>query len=90
MPIKVLPVSPQNFLWQLLGNTLTPSIKSIFGETNLTRFGIRAWIFYDKSRNHLEIGDYFTLVTPGKNWFYICNAETLNKILQRRSDFRDL
>lgn len=87
VPIRILPVSPDNPLWLLLGNPLAHFIKSIFGETNLTRFGIRAWIFYDKSRAHLEIGDYFILVTPGKNWFYVCNAKTVQEIFQRRHDF---
>ena len=87
VPIRILPISPENPLWLLLGNPLARFIKSIFGQTNLTRFGIRAWIFYDKNRAHLEIGDYFVLVTPVKNWLYVCNAEAVEEILHRRQDF---
>lgn len=87
VPIRILPVSPDNPLWLLLGNPVARFIESIVGQTNLTRFGVRAWIFYDKNRAHLEIGDYFTLVTPGKNWLYVCNAEAMEEILHRRHDF---
>ena len=87
VPIRILPVSPDNALWLLLGNPVARFIESILGQTNLTRFGVRAWIFYDKNRAHLEIGDYFTLITPGKNWLYVCNAEGVEEILHRRHDF---
>lgn len=87
VPIRILPVSPENPLWLLLGTPLARFIQCTFGQTNLTRFGIRAWIFYDKNRAHLEIGDYFIVVTPVKNWLYVCNAEAVEEIFHRRHDF---
>ena len=32
------------------------------------------------------MGDAFVVVTPGRNWFYLCNAEALTDVFQRRSD----
>jgi hypothetical protein len=31
--------------------------------------------------------DIFMLVTPSRNWLYVCNAEVLVELLQRKSNF---
>jgi hypothetical protein len=58
-----------------------------FGSGNFTRFNWRGWEFQDKFRSHAEMGDVFMVVTPGRNWLYVCNAEALTEIFQRRADF---
>jgi hypothetical protein len=32
---------------------------------------------------HLELGDAFMFATPGKNWIYLCNADTTHEIIRR-------
>jgi hypothetical protein len=59
----------------------------VVGESYFIVFLIRAWVFYDKNRAHLELGNVFVFVTPTKDWLYVGNAEALTEILQRRDDF---
>ena len=58
-----------------------------FGSGSFTRYAHRGWDIRDRAKTFLELGDAFILVTTGKNWLYICNAETLTELLQRRSEF---
>ena len=71
----------------LLGNHVASLIRYTFGETHFTRFSIRGWVYYDKLRAALELGDHFAFVTPDKIWFYVYNADTLNEVIHRRNDF---
>lgn len=64
-----------------------PVFERLFGSGNFTRYNWRGWEFADKCSSHLEMGDVFMLVTPGRNWLYVCNAEILMEIFQRRTDF---
>ena len=83
----LLPVSPDNPVWMLVSGLVLGTIRLLFGETSVTRYGRLGWEFYDKYRIHLRLGDAIILVTPGKNWVYICNAEAATEIFQRRNDF---
>lgn len=87
VPVVVIPVSPENPLWMLAGNPIASIIEYVFGESYFTRFSIRGWVYYDKNRAALELGDHFAFVTPGKIWFYVCNSETLNEVIHRYHDF---
>ena len=87
VPLVILPVSPESPLWLLLGNQLASLIRYIFGESHFTRFSIRGWVYYEKHRAALELGDHFAFVTPDKIWFFVCNADTLNEVIHRRNDF---
>lgn len=87
VPLVIIPVSPENPVWMLLGNRIVSMIEYLFGETHFTRFSRRGWVYYDKHRAALELGDHFAFVTPDKIWVYICNADTLNEVLHRRNDF---
>ena len=71
----------------LLGNRIASIVEHVFGESHFTRFSIRGWVYYDKNRAALELGDHFAFVTPDKIWFYVCNAETLTEVIHRRDDF---
>ena len=87
VPLLIAPVSPENPVWVLLGDSIISVIKRLFGPNKVTRFGIRGWIFYDKSRTALELGQHYAFVTPDKIWLYVCDAQTLTEVLQRRNDF---
>ena len=87
VPLVVIPISPENPFWMLLGNKIVSIIKPIFGESHFTRFSIRGWVYYDKNRAALELGDCFAFVTPNKIWFYVCDADILADVLHRRNDF---
>lgn len=87
IPLVIIPVSPENPIWMLLGNRITSICEHIFGESHFTRFSIRGWVYYDKNRAALELGDHFAFVTPDKVWFYVCNAATLTEVIRRRNDF---
>jgi hypothetical protein len=89
VPIVILPVSSGNPVWMLLADIIVPLLQknSSMRSWPLVRFGRRSWEFKDKGKIHQEIGDLFVMVTPVKNWLYVCNADTLAEIMQRRNEF---
>ncbi|KAI0968746.1 cytochrome P450 [Xylaria arbuscula] len=58
-----------------------------FGDSSFTRYNWRGWEVADRHRSHLELGDVYVQVTPGKNWLYICNPDSLLEVFRPRSDF---
>ncbi|KAF7955583.1 hypothetical protein EAE96_004509 [Botrytis aclada] len=90
VPIIVLPLSPQNPIWMLLADIIVPLFQKsgITRSWPLIRFGRRVWEFKDKAQIHLELGDVFMMATPDKNILYICDAETLMEVVQRRNEFK--
>jgi hypothetical protein len=88
IPMVILPVDPVNPLWMSIDTLFIPFFKRIpFGSGTFTRFNWRGWEIKDRFRAHLELGDAFIFVTPGKNLLQVCNAEALADIFQRRDDF---
>jgi hypothetical protein len=89
VPIVILPVSSGNPVWMLLADIIVPLLQknSTIRSWPLVRFGRRSWEFKDKGKIHQEIGDLFVMVTPVKNWLYVCNADILAEIMQRRNEF---
>jgi hypothetical protein len=89
VPLRVIPISHENPLWMIVDKKIFITIfeRLPFGSGTFTRYNWGGWEFGDKFKSNLEMGDVFMLVTPGRNWPYICNAETLNDIFQRRFDF---
>ena len=88
VPLVIIPISQENPFWMLFGNRIASVIEKVFGESHFTRFSIRGWVYYDKNRAALDFGEHFVIVDPGKIWFYVCNAESLNEVIRRRNDFR--
>ena len=88
VPLVVLPVSLENPLWLLFGDSIVAIIKRLFGESRFTRFSIRGWVYFDKYAAALELGDHFAFVTRAKIWFFVCDARTLNEVFQRSHDFQ--
>jgi len=89
IPLRVIPISHENPLWMLVDkNIFIPLFSRLpFGPGSFTRYNWRGWEFEDKFKSHLEMGDVFMLVTPGRNWLYLCNAESLVDVFQRRAGF---
>ena len=89
VPLVVIPISHENPLWMIVDKKVfIPLFERLpFGSGNFTRYNWRGWEFADKNRSHLGMGDAFVVVTPGRNWLYLCNAEALMDIFQRRADF---
>jgi hypothetical protein len=88
VPIRVIPISHENPLWMMVDTSILRFFKYFpLGNGSFTRYNWRGWEFADKCTSHLEMGDVFMLVTPGRNWLYVCNADCLVDIFQRRVDF---
>ncbi|KAI9718838.1 MAG: hypothetical protein M1828_006527 [Chrysothrix sp. TS-e1954] len=89
IPMVVIPISPENPLWMIVDKRIfIPLFERIpFGTGNFTRYNWRGWEIKDRNKSHLELGDIFIAVTPGRNFLHLCNAEALVDVFQRRSDF---
>jgi len=84
LPVILVPISPENPVWMILGRYFLPIIQRLpFGNGHFTRFCHIGWEFDEKSRAHLEFGDALMFATPGKNWIYLCNADTAHDIIRR-------
>lgn len=93
VPLIVVPVNPESPVWMLVSDYLGSYIDRVlswipFGSGSFTRYAHRGWDVHDRAKTFLELGDAFILVTTGKNWLYICNADMLVELLQRKSEFR--
>lgn len=88
LPIRVLPISHGNPFWMIVDSKVTSFFRRLpFGDNNFTRYNWRGWEVRDRHRSHLEMGDAYVQVTPGRNWLYLCNSESLLEVFRRRSDF---
>jgi hypothetical protein len=93
VPLVVLPINPESPAWMLVSELLWPYITAVLswlplGSGSFLRYGHRGWDVQDRAKSFLELGDAFILVTTGKNWLYICNAETITEMLHRKNEFR--
>ena len=87
LPVVILPISPENPVWMLVGNRIVSIVRRLFGESHFTRFSLRGWVFYDKSRAAEELGTCFVFVHPDKIWLYVCDAQVLQDVLHQSADF---
>ena len=92
VPVVVIPVNPESPAWMLTSDYLGPFIDCVlswapFGSGSFTRYAHRGWDVRDRAKSFLELGDAWILVTTGKNWLYVCNADTVTELLQRRKEF---
>ncbi|KAI1760082.1 hypothetical protein GGR53DRAFT_104607 [Hypoxylon sp. FL1150] len=88
VPIRVIPISHGNPFWMIVDRSIVSIFKRLpFGNGNFTRYNWRGWEVEDKCQSHLEMGDVYMLVTPVRNWLYLCNPDSLMEIFRRRSDF---
>ncbi|RYC61640.1 hypothetical protein CHU98_g4574 [Xylaria longipes] len=88
IPLRILPISHGNPFWMIVDRRIIRYIRRLpFGNCSFTRYNWRGWEIGDRCRSHLEMGDIYMQVTPGKNWLYLCDPESLLDVFRRRSDF---
>ncbi|RAL11437.1 cytochrome P450 [Aspergillus homomorphus CBS 101889] len=88
LPYHILPVSPVNPLWVVLEPVIFYVLDRLpFQFGRLTHYGRRGWQFKDKAQSHLRMGDAFAIATPFEVFVYICDAQAITEIINRRSDF---
>lgn len=93
VPVIVVPVNPESPFWMLISDAFGSYIDYALswipiGSGTFARYAHRGWDVHDKAKTFEELGDTFILVTTGKNWLYVCNADAFTEILQRRADFK--
>ncbi|KAI4102606.1 MAG: hypothetical protein L6R37_004319 [Teloschistes peruensis] len=88
LPFIILPVDCGNPLWLIVDRKIVQFVRRIpFCSGTFTRFNWRGWEIWDRYRAHEELGDAILLVTPGKNYLQLCDADAVSDIFQRRADF---
>ncbi|KAI1214484.1 cytochrome P450 [Annulohypoxylon truncatum] len=88
LPIRIIPISHTNPFWMLVDRHFISFIRQLpFGHNSFTRYNYRGWELADRYFSHHELGDAFIVVTPGRNWLYIANPDTIVEVFRRRTDF---
>ncbi|KAI1736050.1 cytochrome P450 [Xylaria scruposa] len=88
IPLRILPISHGNPFWMIIDRKIVQYVRKLpFGDCSFTRYNWRGWEVNDRCRSHLEMGDVYMQVTPGKNWLYLCDPDSLLDVFRRRSDF---
>lgn len=90
LPIILSPVSPLNPFW-IVSCRLFPKILLLkylpFGLGTWARCTYIGWSFDDKHALHDELGEIFTIVTPGGNEIVVADPETAQVVFSRRKEF---
>ncbi|KAK8058266.1 hypothetical protein PG994_008714 [Apiospora phragmitis] len=75
--------------WMIVDRKVVTFLRKLplFGNGNFTRYNWRGWEIREKCQSHLEMGPVWMHVTPGRNWLYVCEPDTLVDIFRRRTDF---
>lgn len=90
VPIRIIPIDHTNPIWMLVDRSVLTVLKRLLpftGGTSFARYNFRGWELSDRYQSHQELGDAFVLVTPGRNWLYIADPDTLMEVFRRRVDF---
>ena len=89
IPLRLLPISHGNPFWMLVDRQVVTFVRTLplLGGGSFTRYNWRGWEVREKCRSHLEMGPVWMHVTPGRNWLYVCDPETLVDIFRRRTEF---
>jgi hypothetical protein len=88
LPIFVRYITPTNPLWMAFGSNLVRLARRFGVATdNFDRFYLFGWDANERYRMHAELGDAFTLVSPGGNWIYVAEPKAAWDILRRPRDF---
>ena len=90
LPIVLSPVTPLNPFW-ILSWRLFPQILLLrylpFGLGRWARCTYIGWSFDDKHALHDELGEIFTIVTPGGNEVVVADAESAQVVFSRRKEY---
>ena len=85
LPLVILPIDCGNPFWMAIDTRVIAFFRNLpWGFKNFTRFNWRGWEIQDRYQAHLELGDAFIFVTPGKNWLQLCNVEAMVDIFARK------
>ncbi|KAF2647676.1 cytochrome P450 [Lophiostoma macrostomum CBS 122681] len=88
LPILIRYITPTNPLWMAFGSHFVRLARRLgIATENFDRFYLFGWDANERYRMHAELGDAFTLVSPGGNWIYVADPETAQDILRRPRDF---
>ncbi|KAK8026496.1 hypothetical protein PG991_003552 [Apiospora marii] len=89
VPLRLLPISHGNPFWMIVDRKVVTFLRKLplLGNDNFTRYNWRGWEIREKCRSHLEMGPVWMHITPGRNWLYVCDPDTLVDIFRRRTDF---
>lgn len=88
VPLIILPISPTNHLWIILGPLICSILESLsIGFGGFTRYARHGWHFSEKAQHHIEMGNAWAMVTPKEIFLQICDPVTVNDIFARPQDF---
>ncbi|PYH85407.1 putative cytochrome P450 [Aspergillus uvarum CBS 121591] len=88
IPYHVLPASPVNPLWIVLEPVIYFILDRLPFEFGRVRhYGRRSWQFGDRAQSHLRMGDAWALATSSEVFVYVCDAEAITQIINRRAVF---
>lgn len=90
LPIRIILIDHTNPLWLLLDRTVLSAVKLLplcLGSNSFTRYNYRGWEVPDRYFSHHEMGDAFTLISPGNIWVYIADPDAVTDIWRRGKEF---
>lgn len=91
IPVVRVPIDPVNFLWVFLQAHVwrvldcLPIAWSSYPE--FIRFTYRGWHFREKSKLAIRFGPVWALVTPVTFYLQFADADAINELFTRRSEF---
>lgn len=89
LPIVYSPIGAVNPVWILIQPYLLPLIKCLpWGLGAWSRYNHRGWLFRDKYKMHLELGDAWLHVTPFTRTLYLADALACQEVYGRKDDFQ--
>jgi hypothetical protein len=87
IPIIIIPASGDNPVWLLVAKPVLAILRFMFGEIDFVKYSNPGWESKAKYKMYEELGEAVIHVSPGHNWLYICNADSINEIFRRHKDF---
>lgn len=91
IPVVRLPIDPVNFLWVFLQAHVWRVLDRLpiawSSYPDFIRFTYRGWHFREKSKPAIRFGPVWALVTPVTFYLQFADADAINDLFSRRSDF---
>ncbi|RYO79854.1 hypothetical protein DL766_003109 [Monosporascus sp. MC13-8B] len=91
VPFVRIPIDSNNVPWTIV----QPHVWNILDRLpikwssypDFVRYSRRGWHFADKSETHVRLGPVWALVTPVAIYLHFADADAINEIFTRRTDF---
>lgn len=88
LPVVTIPFSPDGAIWIILQPFILPLLERFpFGNGTFTRFCRFGWEWPDQARSYREMGEAWILCSPVNNWVYLANAQAVDNVFSRPTDF---